>query len=571
VSSMPPVTIHNPMTEERYQNWILLEPRPSTSVVSTFNLKFWTGGSVSGVGERETNGRLRRHKRRFILAMGPPPESDGTWDVVGSWDQERVELKLVPRRGACIGLLTGEWKKQSGILTNVVLCLDGGRFERSGLEMTVYTTAPWVTEPVIVDIRSALRYLKKLFHVRGFTDFYDLTVVCKDGVEIQTNWCMLVSQSHFFKVWDRNATSRTVCLPFSGASVKGCLDFLLSGEMTFEKKHLPEMISLASYLGIEELLERCEADIISLLDTENCVDAWKLGRGLHRGTYTEEVEDFMLSNFQSAFHSWEHWIGVSRDVFQRLLLSPKVSLYGEDGSQILGNEKRQKLASHVFNWFKANPEETCYKIRLPNCEDNVEHYMVSKEESLGRPVVFTGMNCTWKEPFLWKRDFEARVKSVCLAYRRTDLSQVLCGLAFYWTDGRENRVGQMEGEEVKREKYQVNQGEHFTLVLGDVTNCIQQLNFVTSKGRVLGPPLPSQAHSSVCSLLSPMQGTQVPMVGVKGKIYSARGACVLGRLQFIHRIAVTQSIVETFPSQHNTTPPKNRIKFSEEKPILRHV
>ena len=42
-----------------------------------------------------------------------------------------------------------------------------------------------------------------------------------------------------------------------------------------------------------------------------------------------------------------------------------------------------------------------------------------------------------------------------------------------------------EDDEVDLEKQEVDVGEHFTVVIGADHHCIQQLNFVTSKGRVI--------------------------------------------------------------------------------------
>ena len=39
-------------------------------------------------------------------------------------------------------------------------------------------------------------------------------------------------------------------------------------------------------------------------------------------------------------------------------------------------------------------------------------------------------------------------------------------------------------EEVDLERLDLEAGEHFTVVIGADHHCIQQLNFVTSKGRV---------------------------------------------------------------------------------------
>ena len=44
-----------------------------------------------------------------------------------------------------------------------------------------------------------------------------------------------------------------------------------------------------------------------------------------------------------------------------------------------------------------------------------------------------------------------------------------------------------EEEEIDLEKLEVDVGEHFTVVIGADHHSIQQLNFVTSKGRVMFP------------------------------------------------------------------------------------
>ena len=42
-----------------------------------------------------------------------------------------------------------------------------------------------------------------------------------------------------------------------------------------------------------------------------------------------------------------------------------------------------------------------------------------------------------------------------------------------------------EDDEVDLEKVEVDVGEHFQAVIGADHHCIQQLNFLTSKGRVM--------------------------------------------------------------------------------------
>ena len=87
--------------------------------------------------------------------------------------------------------------------------------------------------------------------------------------------------------------------------------------------------------------------------------------------------------------------------------------------------------------------------------------------------------------------------AVTLGWRSTNLDMpVLTGIAVHWDTGRTDSVGQVgtggssdllqveEDEEVDLERLDLDAGEHFTVVIGVDQHCIQQLNFVTSKGRV---------------------------------------------------------------------------------------
>ena len=90
-----------------------------------------------------------------------------------------------------------------------------------------------------------------------------------------------------------------------------------------------------------------------------------------------------------------------------------------------------------------------------------------------------------------------KMAAVTLGWRSTNLDMpVLTGIAIHWDTGRTDSVGQVgtggssdllqveEDEEVELERLDLDAGEHFTVVIGVDQHCIQQLNFVTSKGRV---------------------------------------------------------------------------------------
>ena len=66
-------------------------------------------------------------------------------------------------------------------------------------------------------------------------------------------------------------------------------------------------------------------------------------------------------------------------------------------------------------------------------------------------------------------------------------------------------------------------------------HCIQQLNFLTSKGRILGPQLLESGQNSLASLLPGF--TNPSMAGLIGTCFSSKGVTILSELRFVYKVA----------------------------------
>ena len=287
------------------------------------------------------------------------------------------------------------------------------------------------------------------------------------------------------------------------------------------------------------------------LDSENCLEVWSLAERLHRVRLQERAETFLLSNFQAVLRCpKEQLLLCPPHLFREAMLSPKLRLYGPDGGLLWQRARRKELEHWAGAWEAVWPNEVLVELP-PRDQEPVQEYVVCLSGSIGHPMTGMGLEGDQQftsESFQWQR--EASIRAVTLAWRRTNKSPVLVGLAFHWSDDGVDRVGeQEEQEELELERQELDVGEHFTLVIGADSRCIEQLNFVTSRGRVLGPMLRPRASSSLVDLLPDLHTGDLTLAGLKGHLYtSPLGLNVLGQLRFVYRVFAPPGVPAALPS-----------------------
>ena len=548
--------------------WVVRGCSPPHLPHSSLHLHLHPGGTASGLRVKEEPdppGLLAQERGRWVKVGRQAVEEEGVWDVVGEWGEEGLLLRLLPRLGGALVVLRGEWGEQGSKVATVRMEYSEGR-AREGLEM-VQQEGRKEEEQELVDLRASLANIKAFFKTKKLEGFTDLTLVATDGAKVETSKLVVVTQCEYFRaLYRQEEVVGRVHLPCNGATLTMVVEYLVTGEVDLGPAEVQEVMELADYLGIEGLLERCEEAMVAALDTDNCLEVWGLAGRLARPALEQQAVDFLLSHLQAVLSSPEHHRATPPHLLHRLLASPALKVFGGDGAQVWGRERSQAIKELVEKWGEEHPEHTLAPpVVQEQVQEQVQEYMVERGRSLGRPIMFTGGRPSRREAFRWVGG--ARVRAVTLAWRPTNWSPVLTGLAFHWSDLTTDTVGHLEGEELEVERQELEQDEHFTLVLGADSRCIEQLNFVPSLGRVLGPELKPRTQSSFSSLLASHAMGDAVLVGLQGMLYSTEGAAILAELQFIYQVSAdVTTAISAPPVEHYRTP--NFLTVSREEPCL---
>ena len=87
---------------------------------SSFFLTFWEEGTVSGVRVKSLpDAPMQRGCKSWEMVVRPVVEEAGAWDVAGKWDNHKIILQLLPRKGGSPLLLRGEWGLKVGLVNSV--------------------------------------------------------------------------------------------------------------------------------------------------------------------------------------------------------------------------------------------------------------------------------------------------------------------------------------------------------------------------------------------------------------------------------------------------------------------
>ena len=492
---------------------------------SSFFLTFWEAGTVSGVRVKslpDVPGLMRQGRKGWEMLVSKVAEEVGAWDVAGEWDSNKILLRLLPRKGGSPVLLRGQWGLRAGLVTSVQLEFNSSRMKQ-GLEL--------VREDLVEEadgqmqmVRESLNQLHNYFGSSKLSGFDDLTVVAGDGrLELQTSRLVFLSQSEYFKALLRQEPlTKRVDLSCGGKVLQIILDFLLTGNLDIDPDEVQEVMEMADFLGIADLLDSCERAIAAAIDLENCLQVWALGHQLNRQGLVKQAELFLLRNLQGVLSFKAQSLAMSPTLLNRILLDSQLCVFGENGAQVWGLERLETLRVLVDQWegWQWAAGQVRGEVLLPLGPDQVQEYIVEKSRAIGRSVRFCGIGVPKVvQPFTFLGGGE--VGGFTLAWRRTNFSlPVLAGLSLHWATGLTDSVGQVEeDDEIELEKCKVKMGEHFTAVIGADHHCIQQLNFLTSKGRILGPQLLESGQSSLASLLPNVRDPS--MVGMVGTCFSS--------------------------------------------------
>ena len=418
---------------------------------SSFSLTFWEEGTVSGVRVKslpDAPGLMRRGRKGWEMVVRPVVEEAGAWDVAGEWDNHNILLRLLPRKGGSPVLLRGEWGLRVGLVNSVRLEFNSGRIKQ-GLEL--------VREDLMVEgggqmqmVRESLSQLHCYFGSNKLEGFDDLTVVAEGGqFEVQTSRLVFLSQSEYFKALLRQQPlTKRVELSCGGKVLQTIFDFLLTGNLDIDPDEVQEVMEMADFLGITDLLDSCERAMAAAIDLENCLEVWSLGRQLNREGLVKQAELFLLRNLQSVLSFKDQSLAMPPTLLNRILQDSQLCVFGVNGAQVWGLERIEALQFLLDQWegwliSEMGAGQVKREVLLPLGPDQVQEYIVEKSWSIGRSVRFCGIGQpSVRQPFSFMGGGE--VGGFTLAWRQTNFPlPVLTGLSLYWATGLTDSVGQV--------------------------------------------------------------------------------------------------------------------------------
>ena len=473
---------------------------------SFFNLTFWPEGTVSGLRVKPLSdppGLMKFMEDPLSWQLSGIEEQVDAWDVVGEWDNCKICLQLLPRRGGSPVLLRGEWGARVGLVSSVELEFIGGMWKR-GLEL-VRKELLREEEGQMQEVRQSLKRLHSYFASNKLEGFDDLTVAAADGREVRSSRLVFTSQSEYFNALLRQEPhTKRVQLSYEGEVLRTIFDFLLAGDLDVDPDNVQEVMETADFLGITGLVTACEREVVVAIDLENCLEVWSLGERLSRPMLVDKAELFLFRNLQNVLNSKSRSLAMPPALLNKLLNDSRLCVFGGNGARLWGMERLETLKSLLSKWEGRRRTENPFdlmetEVFLPPLDPSQgQEYILEVSRPIGRPVWFCGninTHINQGKSFMFQGGGE--MAAVTLGWRSTNLDMpVLTGIAIHWDTGRTDSVGQVgtggssdllqveEDEEVELERLDLDAGEHFTVVIGVDQHCIQQLNFVTSKGRV---------------------------------------------------------------------------------------
>ncbi len=99
---------------------------------------------------------------------------------------------------------------------------------------------------------------------KGEEQFYDFTIIDKDGAEIKSNKFLLASQIEYFAALLRRdpTASETTFKDFSLEVIKKCIDYLYIHEISLTSKNVKDVLMFADYINLTEVIDICTDFII---------------------------------------------------------------------------------------------------------------------------------------------------------------------------------------------------------------------------------------------------------------------------------------------------------------------
>ena len=512
-----------------------------------FLLKFSANGGVSGCGRLNT----------YFRSWG---------DVFGKWDSVGVDFKFVDRikyRREEVYFFKGKWNEEDlSVKGNVTNEWDEARLN-GGFHLFRGSSKEEKNSKDCASNRNIFADNMKKYLMNSTTQnqFCDFKIEANDGSIIEANRIILASQTAYFDKMFKMETRDSARLEFPGPVVRQVVTFLYTGEVEITGDIVQDLITLANFLQLPSLEERCEQFIVGNLEVSNCIGVFELGVNLSNAKLKEMAAEVLVANFQTCLNEEKdsNLVLMTEFIFKRVMSDPKLILFSQYGTIL-----EQKHRIEALNILKL---KYCEVHKLPEGEislqtakdalerkfDQIEDWDKWNEEDvvLGRSINTLIREVEVEDDILSSKEEIRAVWVCCVDWGGR---RIVGGLRIEYSDRSVLKAGTMEEEESESvTKIEVPEGEHITLVVARADMYVDSLTFISSSGLPLGPAQPvggdgGDLYNTLQNLDPRFNCFNTNLKGFKCKEVSTENKVVITDLTFKYRIVGDASYTQ--PEDH---------------------
>ena len=118
---------------------------------------------------------------------------------------------------------------------------------------------------------------------------------------------------------------------------------------------MQDVITLANFLTLESLEQRCEQFIIEHLEPSNCVEVFSLGDSLANSRIAEEAVGILSASFhQLLLKDKDFYLRLGLDLFKQVVSHPNLILFSQFGTILPRAERTNQLRGLADKFYGVN-------------------------------------------------------------------------------------------------------------------------------------------------------------------------------------------------------------------------
>eukprot|EP00092_Neocalanus_flemingeri_P058216 GFUD01069333.1.p1 GENE.GFUD01069333.1~~GFUD01069333.1.p1 ORF type:complete len:566 (+),score=144.80 GFUD01069333.1:433-2130(+) len=538
------------MAHSNYQRWLCelkidgMHPQ-TTPLSAVFHLKFGENGGICGTKKKSNE----EENPRFKLLSRSTYGIQNTGDVFGEWTETGLCFTLVTRQQACKWEFQGKWEEKFKNVPEGRFKVTQGNFRKDTTVGTFKISLRKKSEEndtIAMENISVQNMKQYILNSPADKHFYDFKIVAQDGSEVNSHKIILASQTQYFGGLFRQENPDFVNLDFPSDIIKMCVNYLYTEDIDVNGDNVQDVMVFANYVMIMEVVKICEDFITNNLDQGTCLDVFKLGDFLGNSAITDQAKKMICRNFQTILLEDELTM-IPLHLFKQVLSSDKLILYSEYGTILPGIEREVKLGEMIEKYCLVNSMENEREVLKANLRID-QNNQISSHRELSHLKTWTviekmgsaGDSHRHVQSFSIRGEGTKFIRQITLCtvtwYERT----IIGGLTFRWCDGSSETVGSMaETGTSSLTEMEVPEGEHVSFVIGNSGYYVDDLTFVASSGRKIGPVDPVGGDGGgFRNPLSPLDpkfdSFNTYLDGVQGEEVVTDNKKVVTKLRFIY-------------------------------------